>query len=508
MPPFRVALYARKSTADDRNDADRSVTRQLELGRAFAESQGWQVVAKFADDGVSGRETARLVERARMLTEALAGGFDVVVVRDFDRLSRDDREGPAFVYMLSDAGVQTWEYLSRGPIRVERALDRTMLTMKAGFAAHEAEAATERTRDAKYAKAAAGTIADGRVLGYRTVGPLASRRREIDPDQGQVVRRIFTMAAEGMGYLRIARTLNRERVVNPSGQDRRDTTKRTEQWSSSGIRAILYRDLYRGRVVYGQTRNVRPRGGKRRKVAGDRPVVVERPELRIVDEALWQRAHERRPTTRHAATAPGQGSPYLLSGLCACGLCGGGLIVSRKTGRRGRAQTLLICTRRRHRGDEGCTNRWGVDVDELTDAVVDKIRHAFLNPVELGQCLMRELERSRQQPDAGAVIEARARVRQVGQVVGRLVEAIAIHGGESRALVERLRGAEAEERDARAALEHAEGQALAAGEPIDAGELVEGLRIVLGDELRKALETDDVAAGRRALRAGSLARST
>jgi site-specific DNA recombinase len=178
-------------------------------------------------------------------------------VRDYDRISRDDREGPSFVYALQDAGAEVWEYTTRSPIKVERAMDRTLLNMKAGFAAHEAEASSSRTREKKFEKAARGAIADGRVLGYRTVGDLNSRRREIDPEQAEIVRRIFQMAADGAGLPRIARRLNEAGVVNPTGQVRTGKGAKSvaSAWSTGGIREILRRELYVGSIVYGRTRN-------------------------------------------------------------------------------------------------------------------------------------------------------------------------------------------------------------------------------------------------------------
>src|SRR5439155_10518809 len=135
-----------------------------------------------------------------------AGKFQVVIVRDYDRISRDDREGPSFVYALQDAGAAVWEYATRSPIKVERAMDRTMLNMKAGFAAHEVEAASSRTREKKFDKAQRGAIADGRVLGYKNTGEVKQRQRVVDPDQAPIVVRIFEHAAQGKGFLKSAST--------------------------------------------------------------------------------------------------------------------------------------------------------------------------------------------------------------------------------------------------------------------------------------------------------------
>src|SRR2546426_8333642 len=168
MPDFAVeseeaemisAIYARKSTSQsDVADAEKSVTRQIALAKSFAAEKGWQVIEEYVDDGISGQESVKLVNRARMLADATQGKFSAVIVRDYDRISRDDREGPAFVYMLADAGVPIWEYTNRSPIKVDRAMDRTLLNMKAGFPAREAEAASGRSREQKRARASRGEI--------------------------------------------------------------------------------------------------------------------------------------------------------------------------------------------------------------------------------------------------------------------------------------------------------------------------------------------------------------
>jgi len=187
------------------------------------------------DDEVSGQEYARLVNRARLLADAVAGKFRAVIVRDYDRISRDDREGPAFIYMLADAGVQVWEYLSRSPIKTDRAMDRTMLNLKAGFASHEAEAASDRTREKKFDKAARGAIADGRVLGYKQIGEPKQRQRVVDPDQAAIVVRIFELAAQGQGFLKIANTLNDPKTGYPTRPASRGTASPSRR-SGSGPR--------------------------------------------------------------------------------------------------------------------------------------------------------------------------------------------------------------------------------------------------------------------------------
>ena len=507
---MNAAIYARKSTEQNVSDDAKSVTRQLELGRAFAAEKGWTVLEEFQDDGISGVEAVKLVSRARMLAAATDGKFSVLIVRDLDRLSRNDEELPSLIYSLRDCGVEIWTYADRTRVDTRTALNRGMLSMKATFAAAEREAAQTRTAEAMRRKVQRGEVGGGRVLGYRNVGEQGQRRREVDPEQARLVVRVFEMAAEGKGLLRIARTLNGEEVPNPTGQIRTGRTgaKRSEQWSATGIREVLHRSLYRGQVVYGQTRN-EYRHGRRIKVAGEAPLALDAPALRIVSEELWQAAHERMAAT-HAVylrrtggklggkPASGLESKYLLSGSLRCGECGGGLIISTATSKRGKPQVRYICATHRTRPG-ACSNKYGVPTVALTDAVLAKLKSAVLNPVMLGDLLMAEWNRQREAPEA-VKAERQTVAARIGTLDGelqRLAEAIAA-GSVPETIVGAIRAREAERSSLRETLERLEGLTIEAGEDFDVVEWLEQTRALL-ENLRDTLEVNPVV-GRQVLR--------
>jgi site-specific DNA recombinase len=199
-----AAVYARRSTSQaDLAEEAKSVATQVQLGRAFASAMGWDVIEEYVDDAVSGAD-ARLVNRARMIGDAGAGKFQVLILRDVDRLSRDDREENV-VYLLDDCGVEVWTYAGRSRVDTSTALSRGMVGLKATFAAAEREAASKRTAEKMRVKVARGEVGGGRVLGYRNIGEHGSRRREIDPEQAKIVVRVFEMAAASKGILRIAK---------------------------------------------------------------------------------------------------------------------------------------------------------------------------------------------------------------------------------------------------------------------------------------------------------------
>jgi hypothetical protein len=150
--------------------------------------------------------------------------------------------------------------------------------------------------------------------------------REVDPDQAQVVGRIFREYSAGQSARQIAERLNREGVPGA----------RVGLWKSSTILGgrkrgdgMLRNRLYIEELVHNPTskilepvsRNVRIRPN-----TADTWAVQSVPELRIVDQGIWDEVQEQlelRATT-HPET---QRRPKHLSGL---GRCGSGWIKIRR----------------------------------------------------------------------------------------------------------------------------------------------------------------------------------
>ena len=91
---MHCAIYCRKSTGEDRADAEaKSVQRQVDDALAFAAARGWTVLPEhiYTDDGISGAETHKLVNRQRLLDTIHAGApFQALIMRDTSRFSRRD----------------------------------------------------------------------------------------------------------------------------------------------------------------------------------------------------------------------------------------------------------------------------------------------------------------------------------------------------------------------------------------------------------------------------------
>jgi site-specific DNA recombinase len=448
-----AAIYARKSTdQSDRGEDEKSVTRQIEHATTYATRKGWTVASAhvFVDDSMSGAE---FVKRRGFLAlmNALTPRppFQVLVVMDQSRLGRSLDEVPFAIKRIADAGVRIFQYLSDSEVKRENAADKFMIHAIAFVDDMHRQQSRERTHDALRRKMLAGHVTGGTVYGYRNVdvlGPTGTRahvRREIDPAQAAVVRRLFERTAAGLGYQRLAHELNGEAVPAPRAGG---------SWAPSAIYAMLHRELYVGRVVWNKTGWV-DRGGTKVKV--DRPesewLVREAPELRIIPEALWQAAHARLRDTATAwkAGRPTWGRPpvaiqarYLLTGFTECGRCGGSMLAWRRA--TGHGAPAFRCSYHHYRGARICPNARTVSVEIATTAVLEGVRAQALAPEILGPAIRETI--AQYQARAATPGSRRALERSLERVrreLARLTAALA-SGAALPSVLEALREREAQ----------------------------------------------------------------
>ena len=81
----RAVIYSRYSTDNQR---EASIEDQIRIGRAFIEREGWTYLDAYADRALSGASPLRPGYQ-KLLEDARAGSFEVVVAEALDRLSRD-----------------------------------------------------------------------------------------------------------------------------------------------------------------------------------------------------------------------------------------------------------------------------------------------------------------------------------------------------------------------------------------------------------------------------------
>jgi DNA invertase Pin-like site-specific DNA recombinase len=220
-----AAIYARKSTDQSSvSDESKSVTRQIEHARTYADRKGWTVDDSliFVDDGVSGAEFANRPGFVRLMNALKPRPpFRVLIMSEESRLGREAIETAYALKQLITSDVHVWFYLEDRERTLDSPTDKIMLSLTAFADELEREKARQRVTDAMVRKAKAGHVTGGRVFGYDNVevlgtdGKRSHVERRINPSEAAIVRRIFEMYVAGTGYTRIAKTLNADGVTAP-----------------------------------------------------------------------------------------------------------------------------------------------------------------------------------------------------------------------------------------------------------------------------------------------------
>lgn len=431
----RAAIYARYSTDKQRES---SIADQARVCRTRAQTLGGEIVATYADDGVSGSTpVAGRSGGKALLADAIAGRIDALFIESLDRLSRDLVEQETIVRRLEHrglriVGVSDGYDTNSGE---SRKLTRGMRGLVNEIFIDDLRAKTHRGLAGQVER---GFHAGGLSFGYRSVATNDGHCLVIDEEAAKWVRWIFEHYADGWSCQRIAAELNRVGVRSP----------RNGTWAVSAIygcpqkgSGILNNVLYRGQYIWNRSQWLKdPDTGKRQRTV--RPVAewqtLERPELRIVDEPLWNAVQSRfrRPRRLDGGGGPGRKPRTLLSGLLRCGLCGGAVIAV--------DSIHYGCAARKDRGPTVCT---GLRTSRRTlETRVLAVVHDELLSAQAVTNMQKQVrrviaQRARDRSDGDAA--RNARLAELDRKISRLVDAIS-DVGISAALKERLAEAETE----------------------------------------------------------------
>lgn len=103
---MKAAIYARESS-DDTNKAP-PISKQIEIGKAWLEAQGHEVVLIFADDGYSGSDWKR-PDWNRSVREAKRHGYNLLWVWNQDRIARDTEQFLFYYRNLKECFVRIFD---------------------------------------------------------------------------------------------------------------------------------------------------------------------------------------------------------------------------------------------------------------------------------------------------------------------------------------------------------------------------------------------------------------
>ena len=380
-----AALYARVSS--ERQDVDLSVSAQLRALRDYAQRNGYIVTREYIDEAESGRIADR-PEFQKMLNEASRSEapFQEILVWKFSRFTRKREHAVAFKSMLRRRGVRVVSITEQADDTPTGKLLEAIIESIDEF--YSENLAQEVTRGMREAASRGFWMSAYAPYGYKRVyvqdGEKKRPKLELNPPADAVVRRIFDMVLRGKSILDVTRTLNAEGIPTTNGK----------RWLKTTIHTMLDNETYMGTLVWGTKAKD---GAPPVRVEEAFPAIVSKREYRRAKRLLSSRAPRRVHPKRSS-------SPYLLSGLLTCEICGKAMTAAEaKSGR----YTYYVCQSLLKRGSGTCkTPR--LNARNFETLIVHEIRENVLTESNI-----RDLVKLLDEEMDGVAAEQRQRVESI-----------------------------------------------------------------------------------------------
>lgn len=417
---MKAVVYARFSSDGQR---DSSIEDQERNCRRRADAESWDVIEVYADRAISGSTADRPAYQAML---SAAGQFDILLVDDLSRLSRDTIEQERAIRRLEFQGVRivaTSDGYDSATGLVARKVQRNI---KGLFSELYIDELASKVHRGQTGQALKGRWNGGRPYGYKLMAIRDTSQRdaygeylqigtrlEIEPTQAEIVKEIFERAADGASCLAIAKELNGRGVPSPGSTWRRKI-RRCHGWADSGVRVILRNELYRGRLTWNKVQLQRdPETHKyRRKTRPESEWITHQmEELRIVSDDLFQRASRRgQPASPgDSRLSPGQRPKYPLSGLLVCQKCGAKYVMTNERN--------YGCGSYAH--GRACSNSILIRRDAAEAQILGPVRDELLTPASVNAMAI-DLQQAFSAYAAATRARAAEQPRQVAELEARI----------------------------------------------------------------------------------------
>ena len=373
---MKIAAYCRVST--EKEAQIDSLEKQIEFFNEFTKKNGYELYKLYADEGISGKQIKHRKQFQQMMIDAKAKKFAKVVVKDVSRFARNTVDLLQSVRELKSYGVQV-DFLNNG--EVMEGGSEFILTILGAMAQQESANMSKRVKFGKDITAKKGRVPN-LVFGYDKI-PDERYTLKINEEEAKIVKEIFeSYVYKGIGTPKIAWNLN----------DRGIRTKKTKsKWVQTSIVRMLKNPIYTGRVTNKKSEVTDFITGTRKELPEEEWIVVERPEMRIISDELFNRAQEllEQRSNEFKLNNKREKTEYVFSTLIYCKHCGYSFRrIKRKYTADGPEYIRWVCSGRNSMGVNHCPNTTVIDEEDLLNAIkiylksIIKNKKDFMKAVE------------------------------------------------------------------------------------------------------------------------------
>ena len=375
---MKAAIYCRLSKEDeDKIGESESIQNQKSMLIQYAMEKGFELYQIYSDEDYSGIDRNRPAFNS-MLQAASEHQFDVVLAKTQSRFTRDMELVEKYLHgKFMEWGIRFIAVVDH--VDTNDTANKKSRQINGLINEWYLEDLSTNVRSVLDHKRKEGLfIGSFARYGY-CKDPNAKGKLIIDPEAAEVVRRIFSMALNGIGAHKIARTLNEEKIPSPTAYKRlhgihyRIAFKNTNAalWSSPTVYQILHDQLYIGNMVQGKHKKVSYKSEKTIWIPKSQWIVVENMHEAIIERETFETV-QMMMQGRTRSSVGGRIYPLARKVVCSC--CG---CIMEQTGRPPRAdgtRIRYVRCRMHQRAPEVCGNKTCTNLTDLQNVVLQRIR--------------------------------------------------------------------------------------------------------------------------------------
>lgn len=353
---MKIAAYCRVSTAKE--EQLESLKNQELFFDEFSKKNNYTLIKIYADEGISGKQMKNRTQFMKMLEDAKNHAFDMVVVKDISRFSRNTVDFLQSIRQLKDEGVNV-QFLSTNQTILGDS--EFVLTVFSALAQEESANLSKRVRFGMNLSAKKGKV-PVTIYGYNKIG---NHELEINEVEANAVKHIFDLYVnQGYGTRKIGFILDNEHIF---------TKYHAKHWTPRTIRRIIMNPIYCGILENHKSETVDFLTNKRRDLPQEQHFFHDKPEYKIISKDIWDKAQtimkerENLYRTKYIHTTGHYSNRHLFSSLIKCEHCGYSFCRRKWSSQKSGDVIYWRCSGNNNGGIKFCDNNINVYEEDLIE---------------------------------------------------------------------------------------------------------------------------------------------
>ena len=264
---WKVGVYCRLSSDDGDNAESDSISNQKEIIEFYLKKEeNVEIIDYYSDDGYSGT-TFNRPEFKRLFNALVNNEINTIIVKDLSRFGRNYIEVGNYIEQIFPLYNTRFIAINDNidSYKDPKSINNVIVPFKNLMNDEYARDISNKVRSVLMTKSLNGEWVGGTTpYGYKK-SPENIHKLIIDEDEAPTVRKIFKMALDGDGHIKIAKFLNSNGILCRKEVQRRkkynidmdgDKIESKYHWSTSTIGKMVTSEIYIGNLVWNRTGSV------------------------------------------------------------------------------------------------------------------------------------------------------------------------------------------------------------------------------------------------------------